>query len=209
MKNHRRGFTLMELLVVIAIISIMAAILFPAFAAVRRNARRAVSTSNLKQCGTALLMYCDDYDGEKDMPSGEVAASLVLKKMPTCDPSDTYRSSCSGEFGRPLIGSYAYVNYLWPDEGPRVQVSIQEFWVDYMTNTKHPLVLYSLFYASHVPAPHHGIGEITPAECGKDSQGCLMPDRVLYFGLDGSVKFKKIEHINNFSWGNVLNSDNS
>lgn len=56
------GFTLIELLVVIAIISILAAILFPVFARARENARRVSCISNLKQMGTAVMMYVQDYD---------------------------------------------------------------------------------------------------------------------------------------------------
>lgn len=59
----RRGFTLIELLVVIAIIAILAAILFPVFAKARDRAKRAACVSNLKQIGSAIVMYGDDYDG--------------------------------------------------------------------------------------------------------------------------------------------------
>jgi prepilin-type N-terminal cleavage/methylation domain-containing protein/prepilin-type processing-associated H-X9-DG protein len=58
-----RGFTLIELLVVIAIIAILAAILFPVFAQARESARKASCLSNMKQLGTATIMYVQDYDG--------------------------------------------------------------------------------------------------------------------------------------------------
>ena len=57
-----RGVTLIELLVVIAIIAILAAILFPVFAQARAKARTATCSSNMKQLGTALSMYVQDYD---------------------------------------------------------------------------------------------------------------------------------------------------
>jgi len=57
-----RGFTLIELLVVIAIIAILAAILFPVFAGVRERAKAASCTSNLKQLGTAWMLYLQKYD---------------------------------------------------------------------------------------------------------------------------------------------------
>jgi len=56
------AFTLIELLVVIAIIAILAAILFPVFAQARETARKASCQSNLKQLGTAIVMYTQDYD---------------------------------------------------------------------------------------------------------------------------------------------------
>ena len=57
-----RAFTLIELLVVIAIIAILAAILFPVFAQAKEAAKKTQDLSNIKQIGTASLIYASDYD---------------------------------------------------------------------------------------------------------------------------------------------------
>jgi len=58
----RRAFTLIELLVVIAIVAILAALLFPVFAAARERTRIAACSANLRQLGLASRMYAQDND---------------------------------------------------------------------------------------------------------------------------------------------------
>lgn len=58
----RKAFTLIELLVVIAIIAILAAILFPVFAQAKVAAKKTADLSNLKQIGTASMIYTTDSD---------------------------------------------------------------------------------------------------------------------------------------------------
>ncbi len=72
----RGAFTLIELLVVIAIIAILAAILFPAFARARENARKSSCQSNLKQIGLGILQYSQDYD-ERYPTSAWVAPGIT------------------------------------------------------------------------------------------------------------------------------------
>jgi prepilin-type N-terminal cleavage/methylation domain-containing protein/prepilin-type processing-associated H-X9-DG protein len=61
-RTEKRAFTLIELLVVIAIIAILAAILFPVFAQARERARMSACLSNMRQIGSSLMMYAQDYD---------------------------------------------------------------------------------------------------------------------------------------------------
>ena len=55
-------FTLIELLIVIAIIGILAAMLLSALKTAKDTASRIVCASNLKQLGTAFMMYVDNYN---------------------------------------------------------------------------------------------------------------------------------------------------
>ncbi len=61
---HKKGFTLVELLVVIAIIAILAALLFPVFAAAKEKAKQTACLSNMNQIGLATVLYQEDYDDQ-------------------------------------------------------------------------------------------------------------------------------------------------
>ena len=129
-KKLRSGFTLIELLVVIAIIAILAAILFPVFAKAREAARKTSCLNNMKQIGTGLMMYAQDYD--ETMVSGTFgtypagiwgspqwntwnwgyALSLLdpyvkNSNVYTC-PSDTQKATRGG-----IIMSYGYSEYIY------------------------------------------------------------------------------------------------
>lgn len=73
----RRAFTLIELLMVISIIAILAAILFPVFAQARDAARSTTCRSNLRQIGTAVVMYVTDYDGCYPILRGAKTSSFM------------------------------------------------------------------------------------------------------------------------------------
>lgn len=69
--SHRfqPAFTLVELLVVIAILAILAALLFPLVGSMRRSTSSAISVSNLRQIGTAIVTYAADNNGTLPGPT--------------------------------------------------------------------------------------------------------------------------------------------
>ncbi len=84
------GFTLIELLVVIAILSVLAALLFPVFGAAREKARQTTCLSNLRQMGSAIALYAQDYDGYLPYAPDCGTKKLVLKgKSHFGDPLDS------------------------------------------------------------------------------------------------------------------------
>ena len=129
MSSHRsdpqRGFTLIELLVVIAIIAILAAILFPVFAQARDKARQAACLSNLRQIGSGLAMYVQDYD--EHLPNccreGRAWAWLGTDLMGACaqdgitkaTPKDTYLSpeQTPPRYVQELLHAYVKNAQIW------------------------------------------------------------------------------------------------
>lgn len=66
-----RGFSLLELMVVLAIISILTALLFPGMRAARDSAHRLMCASNMRQLGSAMILYAHDH--RERIPHSELA----------------------------------------------------------------------------------------------------------------------------------------
>ncbi len=117
----RKGFTLIELLVVIAIIAVLTAILFPAFAKVRENARRAACQSNLKQLAMAFTQYTEDNDermpGATDGGNGGAGVHGGWMFFKTFDAPPA-----PGAFDPAQGAIYTYIKsravYVCPDDSP-------------------------------------------------------------------------------------------
>lgn len=68
LRRHRRGgFTLVELLVVITIISILMALLFPAFKGVQNQAKRTQAKNDVTQVVTAINAFYTEYGQYPDV----------------------------------------------------------------------------------------------------------------------------------------------
>jgi|GEM_PF-701116 prepilin-type N-terminal cleavage/methylation domain-containing protein/prepilin-type processing-associated H-X9-DG protein len=104
-----KGFTLIELLVVIAIIAILAAILMPVLTAAKASANSASCVNNMKQIGSALLLYtqdngdsfshCEFYFGNNRMISAHDWAKWYW--MFTCKPYLGTRYPADVQSGKP------------------------------------------------------------------------------------------------------------
>lgn len=105
--RHKSGFTLLELVLVIAIVVVLVALLLPAFAAARKQARMATCTSNLRQLGMAFNMYAADY-GAYPNPM-QFVKSVRDRKLLHC-PEDAGN--------QPAASSYTFRSLLPPDFKP-------------------------------------------------------------------------------------------
>ncbi len=70
MYNRRRrlGFTLIELLVVVAIIALLMAIIMPALAGARENAKKVKCLANVRAIGSAMYAYSTEWNGAFPSP---------------------------------------------------------------------------------------------------------------------------------------------
>lgn len=132
-RMSRRGFTLIELLVVMAVISVLAALLFPAFGRARESARGTSCLSNLRQIGLGLQLYVQDngnrlpfmrdksltMTNELPAPERVLAASVGNTNVFRC-PSDKELFTKTG-------CSYSWNNLLNGQDADRLRVMGMNF----------------------------------------------------------------------------------
>ncbi len=159
----------------LAIIGLLAGIIFPVVAVTKSRAKMATCISNLRQCGTALVIYEEGGDEVLALPPYPVAET-VLARAPTCDPSDFLRTGCSSPFARPVIGSYGYVRGF-------SELDDSTTWSQEASSGSVHYVLASVFYGDR-PVHLFDGNELDP--CLADGS-CSMPSRLIRSRPDTSV----------------------
>ncbi len=124
----KKCFTLIELLVVIAIIAILAAMLMPALQQARERGRSASCLNQMKQIGSATMMYTNDFKNYYPYADGQsgrtwdnwtfklrsyvgAAEGDAIPKMYFC-PSETNKDILENSKLYKLGSGYAYSSYM-------------------------------------------------------------------------------------------------
>lgn len=81
------GFTLVELLTVVAIVAVLATLLSSGLVSAKRKARKAASTSNLRQIALAINLYEDDQGRRPDFYRAMVDRGYINARVLHC-PED-------------------------------------------------------------------------------------------------------------------------
>ena len=114
-----RCFTLIELLVVIAILAVLSSLVQTSLKSVFEKTQKIQCTSNLKQLGSAAMMYEEDYNGEMVMSSGERMWTSVLPPYLGMDIPETPEATvfcCPTQFGwKPQSTTYGMNNQVGND----------------------------------------------------------------------------------------------
>jgi type II secretory pathway pseudopilin PulG len=97
----RRGLTVIEMLLVCVIMAVLAGLVLPAFAAVRKETRMTTCRSHLRQLGMAIEQYVSDY-GAYPNPI-QLVESVKDKRILRCPEDDGHTPSASSYTFRSML----------------------------------------------------------------------------------------------------------
>lgn len=120
--RRKPGFTLVELLVVIAIIAILAAMLLPALAGAKEQARRVQCINNERQLLITHHLYCNDNNDKMAPTNGGGSATQTATQYPAgwlYQPGEALRTNPN--FSGPTHGLFYQTiknwdTYICPDD---------------------------------------------------------------------------------------------
>ena len=124
----RKGFTLVELLVVMAIVSLLAAMLLPALARTRLEARKTAWRLNIGEVGKALQMYLNENAGEWPSVPNDSSETLSLLYDEYLDDLGVLACPATAR-GAPFIDDYVLpgpsddylAGYTWVNLNPALE----------------------------------------------------------------------------------------
>lgn len=183
-----KAFTLIELLVVIAIIAILAAILFPVFAQAKLAAKKTADLSNMKQLGTMMMLYGNDYDDR-----------FPLTSFPS--KGNSWPLRCQAYIKNwDMFKSPADLSTLWPAAGtqppqpdaPDTDPRWANRWTSY---------LLSAYMSGAYSGPGGGVGQFSV------QSSINAPANVIYIALARDDVAPR-DHFHGFYWGTPSEQEN-
>lgn len=186
------GFTLVELLVVIAIVVVLAAILFPAFAAAREKSRQATCMSNQRQLALAIVAWTQDHNESLPTAEGVWAAVDVPPKLLICPTAGGTENSYAYSglvAGLPLgKAPEPAVTELTADGQNPDHIFITEKDYDLRHNERY----IAAYLDGHAALVSQAMAQLPESDLGQIIEGCGSAnfDSVQYAGVKLGVAFR-------------------
>ena len=165
-------FTLIELLVVIAIIAILAAMLLPALQAAKAKAEQSNCSSNMKQIGSLVALYNQDFKGK--IPSAPYAYNANGNLQVTWD--DLFAQAA----GAPITWANMRASELTISSAPALKKQVEIFCC--ATDPNAPLLwdtYYKRSYVLNVGVSNSGGNAIRDCWGGLDLQANFIRNAVI------------------------------